>query len=99
MSGWMIGLGLVGVFGGAAVGVLKEMTADWNGGQGTGRPVRTMAKSVAIGAAFGVGLGWLVTDGGNDNDAMIKACQDNAPAGSTITITADKNGVTCSHSP
>ena len=75
------------------------MAADWNGGQGSGHTARTMTKSIAIGAAFGVGMGWLVTGSGNDNDAMIKACQDNAPAGSTITITADKNGVTCSHKP
>lgn len=99
MSGWMIGLGLVGVFAGAAVGVLKEMTADWNGGQGTGRPLRNMAKSIAIGAAFGVGLGWLMTDGKSEREVAIEDCLRNAPAGQTVTVTKGPNGMTCVYKP
>ena len=100
MSGWMIGLGLAGVFAGAAVGVLKEMTADWNGGQGTGRPLRTMAKSIAIGAAFGVGLGWLVTDSPGKDEATIEACVRNAPAGQTVSVTKAPDGsMKCDYKP
>lgn len=99
MSGWMIGLGLVGVFCGAAVGVVREMTADWNGGQGTKHPVRNMTKSIAIGAAFGVGLGWMMTDSQSEQEAAIEECVKNAPAGHTVAVTKGPNGMTCVYRP
>ena len=97
MSAWMIGLGLMGAFAGAASGVLNEMTKDWNGGSTQPGALKRFAKATVIGAALGVGAGWLMTDGQTKDEAIIEQCYKNAPAGGTVSIVSGPNGVTCNY--
>jgi hypothetical protein len=93
----MIGLGLVGAFGGAVCGFIGELTHDWNGGTTKPGALGRMFKAVAIGAGLGVGTGWLMTDSKTKDEAAIEECYKQAPAGGTVNITRTDAGVQCAY--
>jgi hypothetical protein len=99
MSALMIGLSIAGAFAGAASGWSRELTHDWNGGTTKPGALGRFARATAVGAALGLGAGWLLSDGQTKDEAAIQACYDNAPQGGTVNITRGPEGVTCSYRP